>query len=542
MSPARPRVVVVGHGMVGSRFVEELVARAGDRVRVTVLGAEPYEPYNRVLLSDVVAGRVEVASLTMAGAPVGPVAGGARVDVLRGVVATGVDRARRVVRTDVGETVPYDVLVLATGARAHVPPLPGLAARAPDLPRGVHALRTLDDAREIVAAAANRPRALVLGGGVLGVEVACGLARRGLGVTVLHAGPHLMDRQLDAPAAAALAAGLAGLGVAVRAGVRVRDVVADGGVLGGVVLEGGERVPARLLVMTAGTVPDAGLAAGAGLALGPGVVVDERLATRDPAVFAIGDCASPPGGATGLVAQGWAQARRLAADLAARARGEPAPVADGGVGVGGDPPAGRRGEGGDLAPEPPVDVVRVKAAGLAVVAMGRRPTEAPPGARCVGLTDRAGPRHVEVVVHEGRVVGAACVGDGAVAADLVAAYTRRTPAPRDPAHLLLRPVRGTDVAAEPSPTRMPDRTTVCRCNGVTKGDVVAQWRAGARTVAEVVGATRATTGCGGCADAVCGLVEWLQRADPDPVGPDAVGGAIGGRAEEHGAGLAPVRP
>lgn len=501
-SPPRPlRVVVVGGGMVGTRLADELHARAGAAVAVTVLGDEPGAPYNRVLLSDLVAGRVEVTSLALPTTP-------SAVRVRTGAAVTAVDRPRREVRCADGSRHAYDVLVLATGARARVPDVPGLPGPTADrLPSGVHALRTLADARRIVAATAGAPPVVVLGGGVLGVEVACGLAGRGLPVTVLHAGPHPMDRQLDADAAAALTHGLRRVGVTVRSAARLTAVHHDADGVAGVQLDDGARVPCRLLVLAAGTVPETGLAAAAGLAVGRGVRVGPDLATADPAVHAIGDCAEPPEGGTGLVAQGWTQARRLAAALAARALPRPA----------GEPEMMAAESVREPVHEPldePVDVVRVKADGLVVSAVGVRPSVAPAGARCVHLSDPAAGRHVEVVVHDGVVVGAACVGDAAVAADLTAAYTRRTPVPRDPAQLLLRPVSGSEPVTATSPTLMPDRTTVCRCNGVTKGDVVAGWRAGARSVPEIARATRATTGCGGCTDTVCGLVEWLERADP----------------------------
>lgn len=489
------RVLVVGHGMVGSRLVEELAGARG--VEVTVLGAEPYEPYNRVLLSEVVAGKVDVASIMLPR----PGDRGPGAAVHAGTTALAIDRGARVVLDDAGAAHRYDALVLATGARARVPDLPGLVP----LPAGAHALRTLDDAREIVAATANARRAVVVGAGVLGLEAACGLAGRGLDVTVVHTGAHVMDRQLDADAAGAVVAGLDRLGVAHLTGATTREVVLEGRHVRGVrvATSGGERVlPADLLVLTTGTVPEAGLAAAAGLEVRRGVVVGADGMTSDPAVFAVGDCAEPPEGATGLIAQGWDQARRLAALLAARAEGREVAAAA-------------------PAPVHGTDVVRLKAAGLEVVAMGVCGSRRSPGAaaaRSVRLSDPAAGRHVEVVVHDGVVVGATCVGAGPVAADLVAAYAQRTPAPRDPAQLLLRPVRGAATeGAEPSPTLMPDRATVCRCNGVTKGDVVACWRHGARSVDDVARRTRATTGCGGCTEAVCGIVDWLRRSDPSPV-------------------------
>jgi assimilatory nitrate reductase electron transfer subunit len=494
------RVVVVGNGMVGSRFVEELVRR-DDSVQVTVLGAEEYEPYNRVLLSEVVAGRVDVASLAL------PRVAFDGVTVACGVEVTAVDRPGRVVTGADGRRFGYDVLVLATGARARVPEIPGLTTD--HLPAGVHPLRTLDDAREITAATVNARRAVVLGAGVLGLEAACGLAQRGLHVTVVHRGSHLMDRQLDAEAAAAVGHGLARLGIGHRVGARTTAILVADGHLRGVLLGDGERLDADLLVLAAGTVPESGIAARAGLDVRRGIVVDADCATSDPAIFAIGDCAEPPGGASGLIAQGWDQARRLATLLAGRAA---AAVEPGSVSA-----AARRDTRG-------TDVVRLKAHGLDVVTMGV-PPGTDPARRSVRLSDPAAGRLIEVVVEGGVVVGATCVGAGAVAADILTAYTRGTPTPVDPAHLLLRTVGGAPRGVEASPTLMPHRTTVCRCNGVTKGDLVASWRDGARTQADVARVTRATTGCGGCTDMVCGLLEWLGRSEAGPAGPAAEGSA-----------------
>lgn len=492
------RVVVVGYGMVGSRLVEELVRRCPD-ADVTVLGAEPHQPYNRVLLGELVAGRVDEESLAL------PAADG-RVAVRRGVAAIAIDRAARTVTCDDGAVVPYDALVLATGASARIPELPGLRPS----PLGVHPLRTLADARSVADAVSTCGRAVVLGGGVLGLEVACALTERGMDAAVVHAGPHLMDRQLDAAASEALEHGLRRLGIAVRTGRPPAAVLVRGGRVRGLRFTDGDELPTDLLVLATGTVPEVGLAAGAGLAVGRGVLVDGDGATSDPHVFAIGDCAQPAEGSSGLVAQGWEQARRLAEALARRPGALPRP----------------RTVDADAA----TDVVRLKAHGLEVVTMGLTGAAATAGKhRSVRLSDPSTGRHVEVVVAGGAVVGATCVGAGPVAADLTAAYTRRTPVPADPAHLLLRPVRGAGPEPEPSVTLMPDRATVCRCNGVTKGELVRAWGDGARTPADVARATRATTGCGGCTDAVCGLLDWLAGAEGDrvPAGVGALAEATG---------------
>ncbi|MFD6178589.1 MULTISPECIES: FAD-dependent oxidoreductase [unclassified Isoptericola] len=530
------RVVVVGHGMVGARLADELARRDADgALDVTVLGAEPYEPYNRVLLSDVVAGRTDVAAISL------PAVDDGRALVRRGTAAVAVDRDARVVLADDGTLHPYDHLVLATGATARLPDVPGLGTDPGTLPAGVHALRTLDDAREIVAATVNAPRAVVVGGGVLGVEVALGLAGRGLPTTLVHGAGTPMDRQLDDEAGAVLRAALEAAGVAVRTGVRPREVLVVGGRAVGVRLAGaagdpGETLGAGLVVLACGTAPQTALARLAGLAVDRGVVVGPDLASvTDPRVFAVGDCAQPPEGSRGLVAEGWDQARRLADALVAlAARPRPAPPVVAGPrehlrlpGDGAGPSMAVR-LGALLSSRAPgaaagpavdtrgTDVVKVKAGSLSVVAMGRCGSGRAPvaGERVVRLGDPAAGRWVEAVVADGVLVGATCVGDARVAADLTAAYTRRTPVPADPAFLLLTPVAPVAAAAS-SPEHMPDDATVCRCNGVTKHDVASCVADGATTTDEVVHATRATTGCGSCRDAVCGLVDWLAAARPD---------------------------
>ncbi|KRC43117.1 hypothetical protein ASE15_02660 [Oerskovia sp. Root22] len=606
--------------MVGSRFAADLLATAGPDqehrarpLRVTVLGDEEYDPYNRVLLSEVVAGRADIGALTL------PSTGDERAEVHRGAPAIAIDRSSRAVLTSDG-AFPYDAVVLATGSSARVPDVPGLGSGpGGTLPAGVHALRTLDDAREIVAATSNARRAVVIGAGVLGLEVACGLARRGLAVTVVHGGASPMDRQLGPDAGLAASRTLAELGIEVRTGVRTREVVVRGvsgrgAVVAGVVLvPDADEVPTDLLVLACGTVPEATLARTAGLTVDRGVVVGHGLASPDdPDVYAIGDCAQPPEGGTGLIAQGWEQSRRLAALLALRVLSEPRralprPGSDTsgaaarthvrftdderpsmalrialGVEQGGRSPgdeqlemrptgvssllapplAASRGEGvmtgasstlpadspAALSVDPPVgsavapartppaaptDVVRLKAAGLDVVAMGVCGARSAhdPSHRTLRLTDPDAGRHVEVVVAGGFLVGATVVGAPQIGADLTATYTRRVPVPADPAHLLLQPVAQAAAPAS-DPTHMPDRTTVCSCNGVTKGDIVASWREGARSTTDIARATRATTGCGGCKDVVCGLADWLRKSDPEQPGTASATPPAGGRAPE----------
>ncbi|GAB3749428.1 FAD-dependent oxidoreductase [Yimella radicis] len=472
------RVVVAGHGMVAARFVEELQTLAAPgAVAVTVLGAEPHLPYNRLLLSEVIAGRANINALTLPAAS-------EPVVVRTDTTVVSIDRAAKAVTDADGVVHDYDTLVLATGAEPRVP-LP-----TDDL-RGVRTLRTIDDCRDLAAAARPGRRITVLGGGLLGIELACGLAHRGAEVTVVHRTPALMDRQLDAAAAQVLADSLRAQGIGVLLDVEVVDVIGHDGAVCGLRTADGAELPSDLVVASAGVVPRTELACAAGLPVEHGIVVGVDLRSpEDPAVAAIGDCAQEEGRWTGMLAPGWEQARRLAHDLVGR------PV---------------RASGSADA------VVTLKARGLSVVTMGAAGGAGGAG-RTVTLSDPGAGRHVSVEVAADRVVAATCIGAPDLAADLTAAFERRTPTPKDPTHLLFAELpTGTGAGQGADRTNlatMPGNATVCRCNGVTKREIVGAHAAGDRDVEAVAARTRATTGCGGCASAVGGLLAWMEEVDP----------------------------
>lgn len=472
------RLVVVGNGMVGARFTADLLAAdVAGRYRVTQFGAESSQAYNRVLLSDVVSGTRDLGSIMM------PQLAHARLETSLGSTVCEIDREDRVVVTADGRRTRYDQLVLATGAAARVPDLKGLGT-AGEPPRGVRTLRTIDDARGLAAASMNSRSAVVLGAGVLGLEIAAGLARRGVPVTLVHPAPTMMERQLDEASAGVLADAVLGLRIGLRHGATASGIVADEDGIRQVVLSDGERLPCDLLVIAAGAIPSVALARRAGLVIDRGVVVTAGLASvNDPRIFAIGDCAQPPSGWLGLLAQGWSQARALVAHLT----GTTVPADS----VGTD------------------DVVRLKAPGLDVVTMGICGTRRPdlPGHRALTVADSGAGRHIELVIHRGRLVGATCIGAGPIAAQLLTTYTQRTPLPLDPLALLLdRSAYDLGSAAREEPDDL------CRCNSVTRARVLDAVATGAHTVDEIANQTRAGTGCGGCRDE---LERLLSRGDAD---------------------------
>ncbi|GAA3101748.1 FAD-dependent oxidoreductase [Streptosporangium carneum] len=463
-------LVVVGNGMAGARLVSEVRARDGS-LRVTVFGAEPWQPYNRVLLSNVVAGTMTPDQVRLLDR--GWYADHS-VTAVPGVEVTAIDRETRAVLTADGRREPYDVLVLATGSRPVVPPVPG-ADRAV-------AFRTLDDCGAILDAARTARRAAVVGGGLLGVEAARGLAGRGLPVTLLHRAGHLMDRQLDAEAGLVLEETLTELGVETRTGAVVTEIL-DGGVR----LAGGGTVEADLVVLACGVRPVTGLARDAGLEVAHGVVVDDEMRTDDPSIFAIGECAEHAGTVYGLVAPVWEQAAVVAdlvtgADKTSRYRGSRL-------------------------------VTRLKARNVELAAMGETHLT-DDEAEIVRFSHRARGAYRKLVIREGRLVGAILLGETSAVGALTQLFDRGGPVPADRTGLLFPGVSGGVVVD--SPVRMPDAAKVCQCNNVTKGQIRGCWESGARDVEAVAAATRATTGCGGCRDAVEGIVGWLCEQEGIP--------------------------
>jgi assimilatory nitrate reductase electron transfer subunit len=472
--------------MAGLRFTQELhgLLPGAD---ITVVGDEPGGAYNRVLLSGVLAGTTRGDAITMADESWYTQHG---VTLVSGIPVTAVDRAARMVRLADGATVSYDVLVLATGSAPLVPPIAGL--RRPDgaFVDGVAAFRARADCLAIDAWAAAARSAVVVGAGVLGLEAARALAGRGLAVTVVQREDRLMERQLDPAAGRVLDRTLSGLGIAVVAGVTVAQVTADERITG-VTLSDGRHVPAELVVLCCGVRPQVELARDAGLHVATGIVVDDRLRSSDQRILAIGECAEHRGQVYGLVAPVWEQARVAAAVLANRRS-----------------PARYTGS---------VPITRLKAAGIELAAMGDRSAHAADDAATdlVTFVDAARGIYQKLVVEDGRLVAAILLGDTRTAGTLSQLFERRAVLPPDRASLLMAR-RSTPAIGTLSPTALPARATICRCNGVTKAMITAAWQAGARTVDEIAAATRATTGCGTCRDAVCGLADWLAGADTDP--------------------------
>jgi nitrite reductase (NADH) large subunit len=450
-------LLVIGGGIAG-QSVCEAVRERDPEVGLTLVCGEPRLPYDRVSLSSLLATGAEPGSLQLrpdewyADRGVG-------LRIGRRAVALDPDAGRCLL--DDGEALCFDRCVVATGSDPLVPPLPGIQRE------GVHAFRGPEDCVAIVEAASGAGHVAVIGGGLLGLEAAYGLAAQGCPVTVVHLMDRLMERQLDPGGAALLAPAMEGLGVEVLLERKTEQVLGNGSVAG-LRFADGQELECDLVVVSIGIRPRTDLAADAGLRLGRGIVVDDRMTTSHPRVLAVGECAEHRGVVYGIVAPIHEQAAVAAATLT----------------------------GTDAAYEGSVPAATLKVMGVDVVsaglAEGRREVVA-----------AAGDSYRKLVVEDGRAAGAVLVGDTR-GAELLVDAVRSGRTVDDPLALLHE-------ASRASAADLPDGAQVCSCNGVCKGEIVEAIRdGGLGSTAEVVAASRAGSGCGSCKPVVSELLK-LER-------------------------------
>ena len=477
---ARARLVVVGNGMAGARLVEEVLERGGgDQFRITVLGDEPHGNYNRIMLSPVLAGESHEDDIVLNSHDWYADNG---VHLRAGIRAERIDTAAKTVLGSDGSVTPYDHLVLATGSYSFIPPMTGVRGLDGGLLPGVFGFRTIDETRALLEATGRCRRAVVMGGGLLGLEAARALQGHGLQVELVHAMPWLMNAQLDAEAGAILKRSVESLGIGVHLDVLATEVLGAEHVEG-VVLKDGRRLDCDLLVVAAGVRPHTDVALRSGLEVERGIVVDDRLRTDDPDVYAIGECAQHRGSVYGLVQPAWEHARVLADVL-----------------TGADPDAEYHGSR---------TATKLKVAGVDVATMGVTTPEREDDEFLVISEPKRGV-HLSVVIRDDRLIGATLLGDTRKVAYLTQAFDRGAPLPEERIRLL---VDLSDGAAEVGVAEMPAESQVCNCNGVSKSDICGAVAGGCGSVGAVMDATRAGKGCGSCKSLVKQIVEWAADGD-----------------------------
>jgi nitrite reductase (NADH) large subunit len=463
-----PRLVVVGNGMAGCRAVEELLARDAGRYRVTIFGAEPHVNYNRIMLSPVLAGEKTFDEIV-----INDRAWYAdnKIELVAGDPVTGINRAAKTVTSESGRNVSYDKLLIATGSDPFIIPVPGKG-----LP-GVISFRDMRDVDHMLVAAEKGGDAVVIGGGLLGLEAAHGLTLRGMKVTVIHLMPTLMERQLDEAAGWLLKSALEGRGQTILTGANTEEIVGESHVEG-VRLKDGRLIPASLVVMAVGIRPSVALAREAGLAVGRGIQVDDHMVTSDPNVLAVGECVEHDGNVYGLVAPLWEMCRSLADGLV-------------------EQHSGYRGS---------VTSTKLKVSGIDVFSAGDFAGGA--GAEDIVLRDASRGVYKRVVVQHDKVIGAVLYGDTADGGwyfDLMK-KGEDISAFRD---MLVFGQAFASGGGQADPLEavaaLSDDAEICGCNGVNKGRIVACIQGGAGTLDAVRSGCKASASCGSCT----GLVESL---------------------------------
>ena len=461
------RLVVIGAGMASGRMLEHLFEADGTPFHVTLFNTEPRGNYNRIMLSPVLSGQKSYAEIVTHDDAWYASHG---VNCRFGEAVTDIDRTRNVVIGAGGE-VPYDKLVIATGSSPFIVPVPGR-----DLP-GVKTYRDLDDTEAMIAACRPGAKAVVIGGGLLGLEAAAGLQLRGMNVTVIHLNGHLMERQLDPSAGYLLQKALE------ARGIRIHCTGATKAILGttcveGVELADGTIYPADLVCMAVGIRPETRLAKEAGLDVARGVKVSGQMVTSDPDILALGECIEHDGQVFGLVAPLYDQARVLAATLrATKATFRPVQTA-----------------------------TKLKVTGCDLFSAGDFAEG--PGREDIVFRDPGRCIYKRLVIEGDRLVGAVMYGDTADGAwffGLIKDGTDIT-AMRDT--LIFGPGFAAGVPANPmaAVAALPPEAEICGCNGVCKGTIENAIRAGATTLDQVRGATKASSSCGTCT----GLVEQVM--------------------------------
>ncbi|WP_062114523.1 nitrite reductase large subunit NirB [Aureimonas sp. AU40] len=464
------KLVVVGNGMAPGRMLEHLFEAAPGAYEVTIFNAEPRVNYDRIMLSPVLSGEKQFEDIVIHGDGWYIQHG---VTLYKGHRIVAIDRAAKTVTSDHGVTETYDHLVIATGSTPFIPPVPGH-----DLP-GVLAYRDLDDVEAMILAAQSRAKAVVIGGGLLGLEAAAGLRAQGLEVTVLHLMPTLMERQLDPAAGFLLQRALEKRGIEVITSANTDSILGDGKVEG-VKLKDGRVIPATLVVMAVGIRPSAQLAKDAGLAVGRGIHVDDQLLTSDESISALGECVELDGRVYGLVAPLYQMAEIAARRLA----GQPAP--------------------GFRHSDTPT---KLKVTGINLYSVGDF-ADAPDREEIV-LRDASAGVYKRLVLQDNKILGAVLYGetaDGGWFADLMKKGSDITEM-RDT--LIFGQSYGGGSPLDPmaAVAALGDDAEICGCNGVCKGKITsAITTKGLTSLDDVRAHTKASASCGSCT----GLVEQLM--------------------------------
>ncbi|MEQ1647434.1 MAG: nitrite reductase large subunit NirB [Hyphomicrobiaceae bacterium] len=467
----KKKLVVIGNGMAPGRALEKLFEIAPDTYEVTIFNAEPRVNYDRIMLSPVLSGEKSFDEIVIHG-------DGwyvkHNVTLYKGATVTAIDRDAKTITSARGITVPYDKLIIATGSLPIIIPVPGHTLA------GVLSYRDLDDVQAMLLASKSRGNAVVIGGGLLGLEAAVGLKEQGMDVTVLHLMPTLMERQLDTTAGLLLQKAIEARGIRVITKANTKAILGEKRVEA-VLLEDGTRLQADMVVMAVGIKPNAGIAKTAGIDVARGIKVDAGMRTSDANVFAIGECAEVNGQTYGLVAPLYEMANILAQQLAGDASAQFKPSA--------------------LATKLKVTGLNLFSAGD--FSDGKDREE-------IVLRDAARGIYKRLVLQDNKLIGAVFYGDTADGAWFFDLIKRGADIASLRETLIFGPNYAGGAPLDPTAAvaALPDEAEICGCNGVCKSTIIGKiGTLGLTTLDDVRAHTKASASCGSCT----GLVEQLLK-------------------------------
>lgn len=460
------KLVMIGNGMAGVRSIEEILQRDSSQYEITIIGDEPYPNYNRIMLSNVLQGKtildeININDWTWYEEN--------RVTLITGEKVVGIDRAEKVIKTNQGRQVSYDELIIATGSSSFILPLPGKELD------GVIGFRTIEDTVNMIEIAKTKKKAVVIGGGLLGLEAARGLIDRGMDVHVVHLLPNLMEQQLDAPAARMLKKDLEKQGMKFLMEKQTAEIYGETSVEG-VRFKDGDGLACDLVVMAVGIRPNISLAKESGLDVNRAIVVDDHMRTSDPFIYAVGECAEHRGMAYGLVAPLYEQGRALADFL-----------------------TGIQGEGYQGS----ILSTQLKVAGCDLFSGGKIHEDDQTDA--IVVHDSVAGVYKKILVSNNKVVGIVLYGDASDGNRLFSMLKKGTEISDFTTSAVLQKVGEHDETALLA--EMPAEETVCGCNGVTKGKIVQTiLEENLSSFEEVKTCTKAGGSCGKCRPMVEGIL------------------------------------
>ncbi len=493
----KKKIVVIGNGMAGARVVEEIMGRVPGEFDFVMFGAEPYGNYNRIFLSNVLNQTQEPEDIF-----INPLSWYKENNVVlhAGIKVFQIDTQRKIIfgrellpkaaaygthdenslRGDIIEE-SYDYAIIATGSRPFVPPMEGFGVP------GTFLFRTIDDCDQIAEYAKGCRRAIVIGGGLLGLEAARGLMTHNLEVTVVEAAPQLMPAQLDVESAQMLKRTMEAMGLMVLTERKTSQIHSADGQVRSLVFSDGATLAADMVVVSAGIRPITEVAKDSGLTVNKGIVCNDQMQTSDPSIFALGECVEHRSKLYGLVEPIWEQARTMADIIS-----------------GFNPQAAYVGS---------KTGTKLKVMGVDLVSLGEKDAKDPADEVVVYREPNRG-IYKKLVIRNNKILGAILLGDTDAADALIQMFNNEQIVPENRSELLFGNIKGSSLIQAAD---LPDNAQICNCNGVCKKTIVAAIDDGAQTVASVGGKTKAGKGCGSCRGLIAQIIESrLGKVSYDP--------------------------